>query len=117
MAIEATKPFRGNLSDEEYAKAIEEDGMYQEALQVFGGVDEVYMPFDIEIQTNSTLPTDKQSKANLVLRLAQTPIHPESAVTEGFVRRTLGLEDGDIENEKQAQQKQMMMMQNMGGRQ
>jgi len=32
-------------------------------------VDEVYADFDLEVQTNSTLPMDRQSLANLMLRL------------------------------------------------
>ena len=42
---------------------------YKKFLEVFGAVDEVYADFDLEVQTNSTLPMDRQSLANLMLRL------------------------------------------------
>ena len=45
-----------------------------------GDTDQVIARFDISIQTNSTLPLDKQSLANLVLRLAQMGIADARAV-------------------------------------
>jgi len=47
---------------------------YNAFLTKYGGlqeVDPVYAAFDLEIQTNSTLPMDKQSLANLLLRLLE----------------------------------------------
>ena len=45
-----------------------------------GDTDQVIARFDISVQTNSTLPLDKQSLANLVLRLAQMGIADARAV-------------------------------------
>lgn len=49
------------------------------------GLDPVYFPFDIEIQTNSTLPMDKQSLANMALRL-----HAQKAIDAEALLETLG---------------------------
>lgn len=50
-----------------------------EAFSEAGETDPIYFDFDIEIQTNSTLPIDKQSMANLALRLhAQKAIDTQS---------------------------------------
>jgi len=53
------------------ADIAKEEEYYRDFIEAFGTVDEVYAGFDIEIQTNSTLPMDKQSQANLFLRLLQ----------------------------------------------
>ena len=55
---------------------------YKKFLETFGETDGVYADFDLEIQTNSTLPMDKQSLANLFLRLAQMKIVDPQAVIE-----------------------------------
>lgn len=44
-------------------------GDYMSLIQKFQEKDPVYFDFDIEIETNSTLPMDRQSQANLALRL------------------------------------------------
>lgn len=55
---------------------------YQAFVEAFSDTkdtDPVYFDFDIEVQTNSTLPIDKQSRANLALRLhAQKAIDTQS---------------------------------------
>jgi len=40
----------------------------------FGEVDPIYAAFDLTIDTNSTLPMDKQSKANMFLRLLEMAV-------------------------------------------
>jgi hypothetical protein len=47
-----------------------------------GDGDPVYIPFDIEIQTNSMLPLDKQSLANLSLRLQQQNVIDDEATLD-----------------------------------
>lgn len=42
---------------------------YKKLCDYLGDEEEVYVDFDMEIQTNSTLPMDRQSLANLMLRL------------------------------------------------
>lgn len=56
---------------EEAAEYEERQAIYEQFVEEFGDEDEVFAAFDIEIQTNSTLPTDQQSLANLFLRLLQ----------------------------------------------
>ena len=58
-------------NDESYQKRLAEDEDYMAVLEYLDKekVDRVYAPFDLEVQTNSTLPMDRQSLANLALRL------------------------------------------------
>jgi hypothetical protein len=44
---------------------------YERFIAEWGDVDEIYAAFDLEVQTNSSLPMDKQSLANLYLRLLE----------------------------------------------
>lgn len=55
---------------------------YKNFAEAFGDKDPVYFDFDIQIDTNSTLPLDKQTLANLVIRLAQMKIVDPQAVLE-----------------------------------
>lgn len=55
---------------------------YQKFIETFGDKDTVYADFDIEIETNSTLPMDRQSLANLFLRLAAMKVVDPQAVIE-----------------------------------
>lgn len=52
-------------------KDIQIERDYMRFVEDFGDMDPVYAEFDLEIQTNSTLPMDKQSLANLFLRLLE----------------------------------------------
>lgn len=45
-------------------------------------IDPVYFDFDIEIETNSTLPMDKQSKANMAIRLFELGAIDRAALLE-----------------------------------
>lgn len=66
------EPGSKNQQEIERYKAEYED--YQKFLEYFseeGEYDPIFFDFDIEIQTDSTLPTDKQARANLFLRLRQ----------------------------------------------
>lgn len=58
---EPNEPEDDQQVEKDYARFVED----------FGDVDPVYSEFDLEIQTNSTLPMDKQSLANLFLRLLE----------------------------------------------
>lgn len=42
---------------------------FKKFVEIFGDKDPVYFDFDIEIQTNSSLPLDRQSRANLAMSL------------------------------------------------
>ncbi|MPL59605.1 hypothetical protein SDC9_05159 [bioreactor metagenome] len=81
---EAMKPqtpdglMEDDLSEEE--KEDIED--YEQLIDAIAETDEVYFDFNIEIQTNSTLPLDRQSLANLMLRLAEMKIVDAQAVLE-----------------------------------
>jgi len=55
---------------------------YQKFIETFGDKDTVYADLDIEIETNSTLPMDRQSLANLFLRLAAMKVVDPQAVIE-----------------------------------
>lgn len=60
-------PEKGNQAEEENYKQEMED--YTRLISAIGNEKSIYARFQVEIQTNSTLPMDKQSLANLFLRL------------------------------------------------
>lgn len=64
MKLEGEQP-----NEAEDDEQVEKD--YTRFVEEFGDVDPVYAEFDLEIQTNSTLPMDRQSLANLFLRLLE----------------------------------------------
>jgi hypothetical protein len=66
----------------EYAQEQKDYEAYLKFIEEFGEVDSVHADFDIVIDSNSTLPMDKQSLANLMLRLAQMKIVDPRAVLE-----------------------------------
>lgn len=77
------------LTEEEDLKALEEHKReyedYVKFLQFFedvGDLDPIFFDFDIEIQTDSMLPMDKQARANLYLRLLQMKAIDPQAVLE-----------------------------------
>lgn len=55
---------------------------YEKLVDYLGDSKEVYVDFDLEIQTNSTLPMDRQSLANLMLRLLELGAVDPQAVLE-----------------------------------
>jgi hypothetical protein len=65
----ATKQPGEQQNSEDDDAQIEKD--YQQFIEEWGDVDVIYADFDLDIQTNSTLPMDKQSLANLFLRLLE----------------------------------------------
>jgi len=74
--------------NEDYKKDEEDYQKYKEFIKEFGETDEVYADFDLTIETNSTLPMDKQSLANLFLRLLQMKaIDPEALLRQLDVPR------------------------------
>ncbi len=64
----------------EQRKQQEQD--YKALVEYLGDAEEVYVDFDLEIQTNSTLPMDRQSLANLMLRLLEMGAVDGQAVLE-----------------------------------
>lgn len=70
---DAPEADRGEMGDTDLAKDVQGEKDYEQFMQYVKdiGEDPVYAAFDIEIQTNSTLPMDKQSLANLFLRLLE----------------------------------------------
>ena len=55
---------------------------YKKFTESYGKQDPVYFDFDIQIDTNSTLPMDKQTLANMSIRLAQMQILDPQAVLD-----------------------------------
>jgi hypothetical protein len=65
--------------EEEELKQLEDD--YTALIEDLGDVDQVFAAFDLEVDTNSSLPMDKQSLANLFLRLLETAqANPATAI-------------------------------------
>jgi len=80
--MEPQKPggfIKGREVKEEYKQELAD---FEKLVEYLGGDDTIYVDFDIEIQTNSTLPTDKQSVANLMLRLLEMKAVDPQAVLE-----------------------------------
>jgi hypothetical protein len=101
---------RENLTEDQL-RAIDD---YEQFCKNFGKgkeLDPILFDFDIEIQTNSTLPVDKQSQANLALRLFALKVIDRQAVLE-----TLGFPNWRaIIDRINAQQEQMMAAKNATG--
>ncbi len=72
----------GLMDDESFEDEKEDIEDYETLIDAIAETDEVYFDFNIEIQTNSTLPLDRQSLANLMLRLAEMKIVDAQAVLE-----------------------------------
>ena len=120
MALEASAPVRPeDMSDREYVDAQMNDPTYQEAVKMFGGDknEPVHFNFDIEIQTNSTLPTDKQAKANLMMQLANVRIAPDSVISARTILNAFQLDTEEMMREKQEEMGQMMALQQRQGAQ
>jgi len=84
---------------------------YQKFIETFGEKDSVYADFDIEIETNSTLPMDRQSLANLFLRLAAMKVVDPQAVIE-----QLNIPKGEEIIKRMEQRAQAAMAAKGGGR-
>ena len=103
----------GQQAFDQKAQAKEQAEKLFEETELFianlGPTDSVYWKFVMEIQTNSTLPMDKQTLANLYLRLAQINITPDSIVDAKAVLAGLGVPDADSILARKQKEKQMMM--------
>jgi hypothetical protein len=75
--------------DQNYQKRLGEWTEYLEMIQWLDNTPELYAEFDLSIQTNSTLPMDKQSLANLMLRLAEVQLTENSIVDDVAVLEQL----------------------------
>ena len=67
---------------QEYAQDMQDYEQFMEFIRKFGEEDYVYADFDVTVESNSTLPMDKQSLANLFLRLLQMKAIDPRAVLE-----------------------------------
>lgn len=63
------QPAASGGPEQEYDEQVEKD--YEEFIGAFGKEDEIHAAFDLLVETNSSLPMDKQSLANLYLRLLE----------------------------------------------
>ena len=66
----------------EQVQKLEDYKKFLSAFENVEGEDPVYFDFDIEVQTNSTLPMDKQTKANLMMKLAELKMVDRQALLE-----------------------------------
>jgi len=112
MLEKSVKPVQEPMErDEEYAKRMAEDEDYQAVLEYLDRekVDRVYAAFDLEIQTNSTLPMDRQSLANLALRLFELKAIDREALFE-----ILHFPRGKEIEERMDQKEQQLIQAKMG---
>ena len=94
----------GQGGEKENQKEEEDYQQYLEFISEFGETDEVYAEFDLEIDTNSSLPMDKQSLANLFLRLASMKLIDGEAV---LTQLNVPHKDEIVARMKQEQQQAM----------
>ena len=100
----------------DYSQRLSADQEWQEMVATLGSnVDPVYIKFDIQVDTNSTLPLDKQSLANIILRLAEIRVAPDGVVDRKTILDTVGIPNADeIDARMNEQMKQMMAMKQGG---
>jgi hypothetical protein len=83
FVLEQQRPRTPDIPKEELhpddQQAIED---YTRLVEDFMEAEEVSIRFELQVDTNSTLPLDKQSLANLAMRLAENKILPEEALLE-----------------------------------
>lgn len=114
FALEATRPRipEGETPEPEDELAMQD---YESLLAELTDEESVYIPFDISIETNSTLPLDKQSLANLFLQLANVQLGPNSVIDTRSLLEVLQIPnvDGIMARIEAMQQKAMQQQQPM----
>jgi hypothetical protein len=98
------QPNPNEPSDKNRQQEIEDYEKFKEFIKEFGETDEVYAEFDLTIDTNSTLPKDLQSLANLFLRLKQMEVVDAEAVID-----QLDIPNGGDIKDRLKQREQMAM--------
>ncbi len=93
---------------EEAQQIKQEEQDFKALMEKFGEADEIYIPLDIEVQTNSTLPMDRQSLANLFIQLAQTQITPASPIDREALLKQLRIPNADEISARMNQKEAMM---------
>lgn len=109
------RPPQGKAGPEQqvqYEQEQEDYEKYKQFVSEFGPTDPVYVDFDVTVESNSTLPMDKQSLANLFLRLVQLKvIDPQALLEQLKVPRYKEI----IKRMQQQAQMQMQMQQKQQG--
>lgn len=100
----------------EEMQSYEDYRKFSDAFSDTGELDPVYFEFSIEVETNSSLPRDQQSLANLALRLAQTQITPQSPLDIEAVLDVLRWPGKDDIIERKRKIRQEAMQGAQGGR-
>ena len=97
--------------DQEYKDRVKQETEDYEKISMITQ-DEIYAAFEIQIDTNSTLPMDKQSLANLAIRLAEMQITPNSGIDREALFSLLDFPNKqEILDRIDERQMQMMKMQ------
>lgn len=121
----ATFEHRGKPRQEDeksYQARLNEDTEYQEAMELVRKLgkdtNKIDFKFDITVETNSTLPQDKQTLVNTLLRLAEIQVSPNSIVDDEAVIGPSGL---NIPNHQQIlarkrKEKERILQMKSGGR-
>lgn len=94
---------------DEYKKEFRDYQMFLELFKEEGDVNPVYFAFDVEIQSDSTLPMDKQSRANLLLRLLSMAPQPAQMAMFELVLEKFQISDHTKVVEEMRQTAQAMM--------
>ena len=91
-----------------YEARLEADEDYNSLVQD-KDLDPIHFPFRVQIQSSSSLPKDRQSLANLFLRLAGVQITPNSPMTIPALLKALQIPDGqNIAAEKEKEKERII---------
>jgi hypothetical protein len=84
QTLKPTAQMEPGMNPQEQQEIQQEQQDYEKFIAEFGAVDKVYIDFDLQIQTNSTLPMDRQSMANLMIKLLEMGAVDAKAVLEAL---------------------------------
>ena len=113
-AVNHMKPEREeNEPEEEYVARLAGDEDYNSFLpdeeEGEKDLDPIYFPFQVQIQSSSTLPKDQQSLANLYLKLGAIQVTPASPVDIEAILTALQVPDAQAIIARKEKEKQEMM--------
>lgn len=77
--------------------------------------DPVYFGFEVEIETNSSLPLDKQSRANMMMQLANVHLDPSSVIDRLALLKIMQIPNAEEINKRLEEKEQAAMAGAMQG--
>lgn len=123
LKMNEPQPPEQGMGQKDQTEIDQDNKNYEQAQKDYGALVEyltdensVYAKFDIIIETNSTLPLDKQSLANLCLQLAEIQLTPNSAIDLETLLEVLQFPHKDKVLKRLKAVQQQMVQQQQGGK-